>query len=83
MVQCEHHDSAHGSLQQPQLRFMLIATCLLPQDIPQQQNGSDCGVFALRYCEALAREGELEFEQADMPDLRMRIAVDIMQLRVG
>ncbi len=53
-----------------------------PQDIPQQQNGSDCGVFALRYCEALAREGELDFDQADMPDMRMRIAVDIMQLRV-
>ena len=54
-----------------------------PQDIPQQQNGSDCGVFALRYCEALAREGELDFDQADMPDLRMRIAVDIMQLHVA
>ena len=53
-----------------------------PQDIPQQQNGSDCGVFALRYCEALSREGDLDFDQADMPDMRMRIAVDIMQLRV-
>ena len=55
---------------------------VLLQDIPQQQNGSDCGVFALRYCEALAREAPLDFDQADMPDLRMRIAVDIMQLRV-
>ncbi len=52
------------------------------QDIPQQQNGSDCGVFALQYCEALARDGKLDFNQADMPDMRMRIAVDIVQLRV-
>ena len=50
--------------------------------VPQQDNGSDCGVFALRFAEALGRgaavPGDLGFSQADMEALRLVIAADLV-----
>lgn len=43
------------------------------QDIPEQYNGNDCGVFTLMYAEHLGRGGDLNFSQADMPDLRVKV----------
>lgn len=58
-----------------------------PKNIPQQNNGYDCGVFACQFAECLSRAdggaGEEErdvfnFTQADMPFLRKRLVVDIL-----
>ena len=33
------------------------------QDIPQQMNGSDCGVFSCKYAEYLSRDAPFTFSQ--------------------
>ena len=54
--------------------------CRFPADIPYQTNGSDCGVFALQYAEHASRGAAFDFDQQDMPLLRLKIASDIMSL---
>ncbi|CAL8468186.1 g7725 [Coccomyxa elongata] len=49
-----------------------------PADVPLQQNGCDCGVFALQFAEHLSRGVDLSFSQLDMPYFRTKIAADIM-----
>lgn len=50
----------------------------LAQDIPQQENCFDCGVFTCQFMETLARgEEEFSFQQKDMPYLRRRMAWEI------
>ncbi len=46
--------------------------------MPLQQNGCDCGVFALQFAEHLSRGVDLSFSQLDMPYFRTKIAADIM-----
>ncbi|EPX72551.1 SUMO deconjugating enzyme Ulp1 [Schizosaccharomyces octosporus yFS286] len=49
---------------------------------PRQQNGYDCGVFACKTAECLAREVPLHFSQKDMPELRLRMAASIIDSRI-
>ena len=50
-----------------------------PAVVPQQGNGSDCGVFALRFAESLGRGLEVpDFSQSDMDALRLVIAADLV-----
>jgi sentrin-specific protease 1 len=51
-------------------------------DTPQQQNGSDCGVFACVIAEHLARRAPLAFTQEQMPYFRRRIAGEIIFARL-
>ena len=51
-------------------------------DVPVQHNGCDCGVFALLFAERLARGAPLDFHQRDTPFYRLKIAADIMSLRI-
>lgn len=38
------------------------------QDVPQQSNGCDCGVFTCQFMESLTRDaGGFDFEQKNMP----------------
>ena len=53
-----------------------------PQDVPAQQNGHDCGVFAIAFAEHLARDRPFTFSQRDMPLLRERIAGEILDGRL-
>ena len=46
--------------------------------MPAQQNGSDCGVFMTRTADYLARDGRLDFTQADMPYFRRRMVLEIL-----
>ena len=46
---------------------------------PQQDNDDDCGVFVCAAGECLSRGGALDYEQADMPLLRRRIATQILR----
>ncbi len=56
--------------------------CRYPADVPLQQNGCDCGVFALQAAEHLSRGVDLSFSQLDMPYFRKKIAADIMASRI-
>jgi sentrin-specific protease 1 len=50
-----------------------------PRDIPRQQNGCDCGVFALKYADYLSEDAPMDFTQRDMPYFRNRICLEIAQ----
>ena len=50
-----------------------------PRDIPRQQNGCDCGVFALKFADYLSEDAPMDFSQADMPYFRNRICLEIAQ----
>jgi sentrin-specific protease 1 len=44
---------------------------------PKQENGYDCGVFAVRVAEHLSRGAEMTFTQSDMPNYRIQQAYEI------
>ncbi|KAJ8729114.1 hypothetical protein PYW08_000695 [Mythimna loreyi] len=48
------------------------------KDIPQQMNGSDCGMFACTFAEFSARDAAYSFTQAHMPYLRRKAALEIL-----
>lgn len=48
------------------------------KDIPQQMNGSDCGMFACTFAEFVSRNAPITFKQADMPYLRKKMVVEIL-----
>ena len=48
-------------------------------DCPQQQNGSDCGIFACKVAEYLSRDVPLSFDQEDMAYFRKRMIWEIIQ----
>ena len=47
-------------------------------DIPVQQNGTDCGVFACKYAECVAAGRPCDFTQYDMNALRARMTYEIL-----
>ena len=48
------------------------------QDIPQQMNGSDCGMFACKFAEYISRRAAITFQQKDMPYFRRRMVYEIV-----
>ncbi|CAH1644636.1 unnamed protein product [Spodoptera littoralis] len=48
------------------------------KDIPQQMNGSDCGMFACTFAEFSSRNAAYTFTQAHMPYLRRKAALEIL-----
>ncbi|BBN11792.1 sentrin-specific protease 1 [Marchantia polymorpha subsp. ruderalis] len=52
-----------------------------PQDIPQQLNGCDCGMFMLKYADFHSRGVPLSFKQGDMPYFRRRLVWELLQLK--
>ncbi|GMF82728.1 unnamed protein product [[Candida] boidinii] len=48
-------------------------------DCPQQENGSDCGVFTCTAVDYISRSSELFYSQADMLTIRQRMAYEICQ----
>ncbi|KAJ4867631.1 Ubiquitin-like-specific protease 1A [Raphanus sativus] len=51
------------------------------QDLPEQRNGFDCGMFMLKYMDFYCRGLDLCFTQEHMPYFRVRTAKEILQLR--
>jgi len=47
------------------------------KNIPQQLNGSDCGVFSCKFAEFLSRDASISFSQKDMPHFRRRMIWEI------
>lgn len=56
-----------------QSAFEMGWTVLLQEEIPQQTNENDCGVFVLEYSRCLALSEPLQFLQKDIPNIRKRI----------
>jgi sentrin-specific protease 1 len=51
----------------------------IKKDIPQQMNGSDCGMFACKFAEYLSRRARITFTQQDMPYFRKRMVYEIVK----
>ena len=49
------------------------------ENLPQQTNGFDCRVFALKYADCAAKDADINFEQKDMPLMRRRMMLEILQ----
>jgi hypothetical protein len=50
---------------------------------PQQDNSCDCGMFALASASALGADAALSYGQRDMPYLRRRLTLDLLQGQVA
>ncbi|XP_068244549.1 LOW QUALITY PROTEIN: sentrin-specific protease 1-like [Palaemon carinicauda] len=48
------------------------------KNIPQQMNGSDCGMFACKFAEYLSRDAKITFDQQHMPYFRRRMIYEIV-----
>lgn len=49
------------------------------KDIPEQMNGSDCGMFSCKFAEFKSRLAPLDFTQEDMPYFRQRMVYEIIK----
>lgn len=56
--------------------------CVTLKDIPQQMNGSDCGMFACKFSEYLSRRRPITFTQDHMPYFRRRMVYEIVTNRL-
>ncbi|CAH2004404.1 unnamed protein product [Acanthoscelides obtectus] len=48
------------------------------KDIPQQMNGSDCGMFSCTFAEYLTRDAKITFSQENMPYFRNKMVFEIV-----
>lgn len=49
------------------------------EDIPQQMNGSDCGMFACKYADYITRGAKITFTQQHMSYFRRRMVYEIVK----
>ncbi|XP_061861289.1 sentrin-specific protease 2 [Colius striatus] len=49
-----------------------------PHEIPQQSNGSDCGIFLCKYADFLSQDKPMTFSQPHMPYFRRRMVWEII-----
>jgi Ulp1 family protease len=52
------------------------------QCTPQQQNGSDCGVFTILFADFVAANLPLSFQQSNVSECRMKICASILAGKV-
>ncbi|NWU66979.1 SENP2 protease, partial [Pterocles burchelli] len=52
------------------------------KEIPQQENGSDCGVFICKYADYISRDKPLTFTQKHMPYFRKKMVWEIIHQRL-
>ncbi|KAG1942364.1 sentrin-specific protease 2 isoform X2 [Pimephales promelas] len=55
---------------------------LRPSEIPQQKNGSDCGVFICKYADYISRGRSLTFRQNHMPYFRKVMIWEILNQKL-
>ncbi len=48
------------------------------EEIPQQENDFDCGVFACTYAECITRNSSFSFEQKNIPYFRLKMKYEIL-----
>ncbi|XP_069790134.1 sentrin-specific protease 2-like isoform X2 [Narcine bancroftii] len=51
-------------------------------EVPQQLNGSDCGVFVCKYADYIARDEQITFTQHDIPNFRIRMVWEILHKKL-
>ncbi|XP_061752111.1 sentrin-specific protease 2 [Nerophis ophidion] len=56
--------------------------CMRASEIPQQKNGSDCGVFACKYAQYIAKGRPLTFKQWHMPLFRKLMIWEILHRKL-
>ncbi|CAH0557369.1 unnamed protein product [Brassicogethes aeneus] len=71
-LEFEHSDKKKSPLDTSDFKLENV------KDIPQQMNGSDCGMFSCTFAEFLTRNSKITFSQEDMPYLRKKMVVEIM-----
>ena len=54
-----------------------VWTLLVKTKIPYQDNGNDCGVFALAFAQHLAARMPIAFTSSDIPYYQSKIVIDI------
>jgi sentrin-specific protease 1 len=52
------------------------------KDIPQQMNGSDCGVFSCMFAEYVCANRDLNFSQEQMPYFRNKMVFEILTTQI-
>ncbi|XP_078394207.1 sentrin-specific protease 1-like [Cetorhinus maximus] len=52
------------------------------REIPQQMNGSDCGMFTCKYADYISQDRAIHFGQKHMPYFRQRMAWEILHQRL-
>ncbi|XP_028565628.2 sentrin-specific protease 1 isoform X1 [Podarcis muralis] len=52
------------------------------QEIPQQMNGSDCGMFACKYADCITKDKPINFTQQHMPYFRKRMVWEILHRKL-
>ncbi|KAM4702052.1 sentrin-specific protease 1 [Discoglossus pictus] len=52
------------------------------QEIPQQMNGSDCGMFACKYADYITKDKPITFTQHHMPYFRKRMVWEILHQKL-
>ncbi|KAM9483743.1 sentrin-specific protease 2 [Clarias gariepinus] len=57
-------------------------TSLRATEVPQQKNGSDCGVFVCKYADYIARGRHLTFRQCHMPYFRKVMIWEILNQKL-
>ncbi|XP_042607420.1 sentrin-specific protease 1-like [Cyprinus carpio] len=53
-----------------------------PNEIPQQMNGSDCGMFTCKYAEYITKDRPITFTQKHMPYFRRRMVWEILNQKL-
>ncbi|KAI4902375.1 hypothetical protein NFI96_018845 [Prochilodus magdalenae] len=57
-------------------------TSMRANEVPQQKNGSDCGVFVCKYADYIARGRPFTFRQCHMPYFRKAMIWEILKQRL-
>ncbi|XP_036059551.1 sentrin-specific protease 2 [Onychomys torridus] len=52
--------------------------CMTPHEIPQQLNGSDCGMFTCKYADYISRDKPITFTQHQMPLFQKKMVWEIL-----
>ncbi|KAJ9594545.1 hypothetical protein L9F63_027471 [Diploptera punctata] len=52
------------------------------QNLPQQMNGSDCGVLSCMYAEFICRNADFTFAQKDIPYFRHKMIYEIYRCKL-
>ncbi|PAA66090.1 hypothetical protein BOX15_Mlig008901g1 [Macrostomum lignano] len=74
----EHRDKKSGAELPDLSDYQLIRET----GAPQQENGSDCGVFTCKFADYYCKQKDFTFSQDNMPYFRKRITVEIMEKRL-
>jgi len=75
-IQEEHKDKKQSPLDLEGWHYECV------KDIPQQMNGSDCGMFTCKFAEYNTRRAPINFTQQHMPYFRRRMIYEIISLKL-